>query len=112
MKTIYMILVIIGSDLERIQIWSMIRSGGYFIKNAKIFVPLLSCELTVILVISLGFYTQNWILSVTTGVAHFAHLIQDMRAYHVRILGYSFISRAFNAFKQKGFCSPKLSKII
>ena len=92
--------------------WSIIRYGGYFSKNEKIFVPLHSWELSVILVISLGFYTQNWILSVTTGGAHIAHLIQDIRTYNVRILGYSFISRAFNAFKQRGFCSPKLSKII
>ena len=92
--------------------WSMIRSGEYFNKNAKIFVPLHSWELSLILLIGLGFFTQNWILSVTTAAAHITHLIQDIRTYHVRILGYSFISRAFNAFEQKGFCSPKVSKII
>ena len=92
--------------------WSMIPSGGYFSKNAKIFVPLHSWELTLILLIGLGFFTQNWILSVATGGAHMAHLIQDMHTYHVRILGYSFLSRAFNAFEQRGFCSPKVSKII
>ena len=91
---------------------SMIRSGEYFRKNSKIFVPLHSWELTLIMVIVLGFLTQNWILSVTTVIAHMAHLIQDMRAYHVRILGYSFISRAFNSFEQRGFCSAKVSKII
>ena len=89
--------------------WSMIRSGEYFNINSKIFVPLHSWELTLILVIVLGFFTQNWILAVTTGVAHMAHLIQDMRAYHVRILGYSFISRALHAFEQRGFCSPTVS---
>jgi len=89
--------------------WSLILSGGYFSINAKIFVPLHSWELSLILVIVFGFFTQNWILAVTTGVAHMAHLIQDMRAYHVRILGYSFISRAFHTFEQRGFCSPTVS---
>ena len=92
--------------------WSMIRSGGYFSKNAKIFVPLHSWELTLILLIGLGFFTQNWILSVTTGAAHMSHLIQDMHAYRVKILGYSFISRAFNSFEQRDFCSAKVAKII
>ena len=41
-----------------------------------------------------------------------AHLIQDMRAYHVRILGYSLISRVFHAFEQRAFCSPTVSEII
>ena len=89
--------------------WSLILSGGYFSINAKIFVPLHSWELTLIMVIGLGFFTQNWILAVTTGVAHMAHLIQDMRTYHVRVLGYSFISRSFHAFEQRRFCSPTVS---
>ena len=68
--------------------WSFILSGGYFDINGKIFVPLHSWELTFVLVVVLGILTQNWILAVTTGAAHMAHLIQDMRAYHVRILGF------------------------
>ena len=39
--------------------WSLIVSGGYFSINAKIFVPLHSWELTLILVTGLGFFTQN-----------------------------------------------------
>ena len=89
--------------------WSMILSGEYFSLNAKIFVPLHSWELSLILLTCLGFFTQNWILAITTAVAHMAHLIQDMRAYNVRLLGYSFISRASHAFKQQGFCSSPVS---
>ena len=92
--------------------WSMIRSGEYFSINAKIFVPLHSWELTLILVTSLGFFAQNWILAFTTGLAHMAHLIQDLYTYHVRVLGYSFISRAIHAFEQRGFCSPTVSRLI
>ena len=88
---------------------SMIRSGEYFSLNAKIFVPLHSWELSIILVTGLGFFTQNWLLAITTTVAHMAHLVQDMRAYNVRLLGYSFIFRALNAFKQRGFCSSSVS---
>ena len=89
--------------------FSIIASGEYFNINGKIFVPLHSWELTLILVIGLGFFSQNWILAVTTGGAHMAHLIQDMRAYNVRLLGYSFISRAFHAFEQQRFCSSSVS---
>ena len=73
--------------------WSFIRSGGYFHINGKIFVPLHSWELTFFLVMGLGFFTQNWILALTTGVAHSIHFLQDIRAYKVRLLGYSFIYR-------------------
>ena len=89
--------------------WSMILSGEYFSINSKIFVPLHSWELTLILVTVLGFLTQNWILAITTAVAHMAHLIQDMHAYNVRLFGYSFISRAFQNFEQRGFCSSLVS---
>ena len=89
--------------------WSMILSGEYFSLNAKIFVPFHSWELTLILVTGLGFLTQNWILAITTAVAHMAHLIQDMHAYNVRLLGYSFISRASQKFEQQGFCSSSVS---
>lgn len=88
--------------------WSLIRSGGYFSINGKIFVPLHSWELTFITVLGLGFFTQNWILALTTGAAHTAHLLQDMRAYKVRLLGYSLISRAFRSFEQRGFCTTKV----
>ena len=88
---------------------SFIRSGGYFHINGKIFVPLHSWELTFFLVIALGFFTQNWILAFTTGVAHTTHLLKDMRAYKLRLLGYSFISRYPRAFEGLNFCIPKLS---
>ena len=88
---------------------SMILSGEYFSLNAKIFVPLHSWELSIILLTGLGFFLQNWILAITTAVAHMAHLIQDMRAYNVRVLGYSFISRAFQKFEQREFCSSSVS---
>ena len=87
---------------------SFILSGGYFDINGKIFVPLHSWELTLILVMGLGFFTQNWILAFTTGAAHTTHLLQDMRAYKVRVLGYSLISRAFRSFEQRGFCTTKV----
>ena len=89
--------------------WSMIRSGEYFSINAKIFVPLHSWELSLILLTFLGFCTQNWLLAITTTVAHIAHLIQDMRAYNVRLFGYSFISRAIHEFEKRGFCSSPVS---
>ena len=89
--------------------WSFIRSGGYFHINGKVFVPLHSWELTFFLVMGLGFFTQNWILALTTGVAHTTHLLQDMRAYKVRLLGYSFISRYSRAFEQHDFCGSKAS---
>ena len=88
--------------------WTFILSGGYFDINGKIFVPLHSWELTLILVMGLVFFTQNWILAFTTGVAHTTHLLQDMRAYKVRVLGYSLISRAFRSFEQRGFCTTKV----
>ena len=84
---------------------AIIRSGKDFSINAKIFVPLHSWELTLILIIGLDFLTQNWILGLTTGVSHMTHLIQDMRTYNVRFLGYSFISRSLNEFDQQSFCS-------
>ena len=89
--------------------WSMIISGKYFSLNSKVFVPLHSWELSLILVTGLGFLSQNWILAITTALAHMAHLIQDMRAYNVRLLGYSFISRASQKFEQQGFCSSSVS---
>ena len=89
--------------------WSMIRSGEYFSINAKIFVPLHSWELSLILLTCLVFFTQNWLLAITTTVAHIAHLIQDMRAYNVRLFGYSFISRAIHEFEKRGFCSSPVS---
>ena len=87
--------------------WSLIRSGRYFRINEKIFVPLHSWELTFIIVLGLGFFIQDWILALTTGAAHTAHLLQDMQAYKVRVLGYSLISRAFRSFDQRGFCTTK-----
>ena len=87
--------------------WSLIRSGGYFSINRKIFVPLHSWELTFI-ILGFGVFTQNWILALTTGGAHTVHLLQDMRAYKVRILGYSLISRASRSFEQRGFCATKV----
>jgi len=51
---------------------------------------------------------QNWILALTTGAAHTVHLLQDMRAYKVRVLGYSLISRASRSFEQRGFCTTKV----
>ena len=89
--------------------WSMIRSGEYFSVNAKIFVPLHSWELSLILITGLGYFSQNWILAFTTALAHMAHLIQDMHTYKVRLLGYSFISRALHAFEQRGFCSSSVN---
>ena len=89
--------------------WPFIRSGGYFDINGKIFVPLHSWELTLILVAGIGYFTQNWILALTTGAAHTSHLLQNMRAYQVRILGYSLISRYLRAFEQLDFCGSKPS---
>jgi NADH:ubiquinone oxidoreductase subunit 6 (subunit J) len=62
-----------------------------------------------ILVTGIGYFTQNWILALTTGAAHASHLLQDMRANQVRILGYSLISRYFCAFEQLDFCGSKPS---
>ena len=70
--------------------------------------PLHSWELTFIIVLGLGIFTQNWILALTTGTAHNAHLLQDLRAYIVRVLGYSLIPRAFRSFEQRGFCTTKV----
>ena len=89
--------------------WSFIRSVGYFDINGKIFVPLHSWELTLILVAGIVYFTQNWILALTTGAAHTSHLLQNMRAYQVRILGYSLISRYLRAFEQLDFCGSKPS---
>jgi hypothetical protein len=57
----------------------------------------------------LGFFTQNWILAFTTGVARTTHLLQYMRAYQVQFLGYSLIFRALRAFEKRGFCAPRMS---
>jgi hypothetical protein len=108
MSTVLLILLIIGCTTGT-QDLSFIRSGEYFDINGKVFVPLHSWELTFFLVMGLGFVTQNWILAFTTGVAHTTHLLQDMRAYKVRLLGYSFISRYSQAFEQHDFCDSKPS---
>ena len=57
----------------------------------------------------LGFFTQNWILAFTTGVAHTTHLLQYMRAYQVQFLEYSLIFRALRAFEKRVFCAPRMS---
>ena len=79
--------------------WSLIWCAGYFTINGKVFVPLHSWELTLVLVVGLGFFTQNWILAFTTGAAHMAHLIQDLLSYrNKRIVEFSLIGRALHRF--------------
>ncbi len=78
--------------------WGLITNGGYFLINGHCIVLLHSWELTLLLIMTIGLFSQNWILAFGTGIAHAAHLFQDMRTNHVRLIGYSLIMRAVRRF--------------
>lgn len=80
----------------------LIRNGGYFKINQKVFVPLHAWELTV----AMGLFgaVLNSPPLIVAAIAHGAHLMQDQLAYRVRPFGYSFISRAMSRFSLNGFC--------
>ena len=83
--------------------FSLIRNGGYFKVNEKVFVPLHAWELTVVMGI-FGAVLNSPPL-IFAAIAHGAHLTQDQLTYRVRPLGYFFISRAMSRFSLNGFCS-------
>ena len=85
--------------------FSLARGGGYFKQNQKVFVPLHTWELTLVLLIAgIVFKLSPLIIA---AIAHGAHLIQDQLVYRVRILGYSLLSRAMNHFSLNSFCLGK-----
>ena len=81
---------------------SLIRNGGYFKLNKKVFVPLHAWELTVAMLVFGALLNSPPLIA--AAIAHGAHLIQDQLAYRVRPLGYWIISRAMSRFSLNGFC--------
>lgn len=83
----------------------LLKSGEYFKLNGKVFVPLHSWELTLVL----GFLSvlyQSYVFG-CAAVAMGIHLLQDQFSYRVRVSGYFLISRAANKFKIEKFCQLK-----
>ena len=83
--------------------YRLVNNGGYFKINNKVFVPLHSWELTILILFG-GIAMGEAALAVIGAVAHGAHLLQDQFHYRVRFLGYSLISRSFSRFTLTGFC--------
>lgn len=84
--------------------YRLLRNGGYFKINNKVFVPLHSWELTLLILFG-GIVTGEVALGAVGAVAHGAHLIQDQFHYRVRALGYSLVSRSSSRFTLTGFCA-------
>lgn len=84
---------------------ALLKTGGYFKSNGKVFVPLHSWELVVILGY-IAILEKSYVLAcgaLSMGI----HLLQDQLSYHVRPAGYIFISRVLRRFDEKNFCSSK-----
>lgn len=81
-----------------------VSTGQYFKINNKIIVPFHSWELSVLLFFLGIFIPEYQAPLISASFAHIAHLLQDQWTYHVRLCGYSFVSRMNNGFKYKGFC--------
>lgn len=82
--------------------YTLIRGGGYFKQNQKVFVLLHAWEWTSILMIGAMLFSSPILL--IASIAHGAHLLQDQRIYHIRRFGYSIISRAKSKFTLTNFC--------
>lgn len=80
----------------------LLNNGGYFKINKKVFVPLYSWELTLLVLLG-GIAVGEVALGAVGAVARGAHLLQDQFHYRVRGLGYSLISRALSRFTLTGF---------
>lgn len=84
--------------------YRLVTNGGYFKINNKVFVPLHSWELTLLIMLG-GIAAGESALGVVGALAHGAHLIQDQIHYRVRPLGYSLISRSSSCFTLVDFCA-------
>jgi hypothetical protein len=84
--------------------YRLLKNGGYFEINNKVFVPLHSWEITLLILIG-GIAAGELALGVAAAVAHGAHLFQDQFRYRVRVLGYSLVSRLSSRFTLTGFCA-------
>ena len=83
---------------------SIMRTGEYFKINNTVIVPLHSWEITALLLI-LGTLVPDYRAPLlAAAIAHGAHLLKDQFSYRVRVLGYSFISRAKHKFTHQDFC--------
>lgn len=84
---------------------ALLKTGEYFKSNGKVYVPLHSWELVVILG-CMAILEKSYVLAcgaLSMGI----HLFQDQLSYHVRPTGYIFISRVLRKFDIKNFCSVK-----
>jgi len=88
--------------------WGLLKTGGYFKLNSKVFVPLHAWEITVTLVLLAALISHAKYIFLSAAIAHGLHLIQDQLLYRVRPLGYLFISRVGCGFEFNGFCRPTI----
>lgn len=84
---------------------SLVRTGQYFKANNKIVIPLHSWEISTFLFLFGILMPEYRAAFVSAALAHIGHLLQDQRAYDVRLCGYSLISRMKRGFAYSGFCS-------
>jgi hypothetical protein len=84
--------------------FELLKTGGYFKINGKVFVPLHSWEITITLMLLAAVISDAEYLLLTASIAHGLHLIQDQFLYRVRPLGYLFISRIKSGFTVNNFC--------
>lgn len=84
--------------------YRLLKNGGYFEINNKVFVPLHSWEVALLILIG-GVAVGELALGTVAVAAHCMHLLQDQFRYRVRTLGYSLVSRLFHRFTLAGFCA-------
>lgn len=77
-------------------------SGNYFKICNKIYLPLHSYELSIVLIFI--FYILNDTSFIFVFIAHFLHLLQDQFTNKVRPLSYFFTYRAVNSFNASCVC--------
>lgn len=83
---------------------TLVRTGGYFKINNKVFVPLHAWEITFVLVIVAIISPDARPILLSSALAHGIHLIYDQKSYGVRRFGYLILSRAMRSFEHQGFC--------
>lgn len=84
--------------------FGLLKTGGYFKLNGKVFVPLHSWEITIALMLLAAVIPDAECLLLSGSIAHGLHLIQDQLLYRVRPLGYFLISRVRSQFTLNNFC--------
>jgi hypothetical protein len=84
--------------------FGLLKTGGYFKLNGKVFVPMHSWEITIGLMLLAAVISDAEYILLSASIAHGLHLIQDQLLYRVRPLGYFFISRLKSNFTVNNFC--------